>query len=115
MTPINTTPVKEGLAHLKGRQFAYCTKYNGMTFGTVVDIGITHTMRFDPRTENSIRRLMNSKAGSSDEMLSDAATEAPDQVKWAGTKIVPFIISDTGIRYSLDEIYILNMYDDKSE
>jgi hypothetical protein len=115
MTPINTTPVKEGLAHLKGRQFAYCTKYNGMTFGTVADIGITHTMRFDPRTENSIRHLMNSKAGSSDEMLSDAATEVPDQVKWAGTKIVPFIISDTGIRYNLDEIYILNMYDDKSE
>jgi hypothetical protein len=115
MTHIDTTPIKEGLAHLKGMQFAYCTKYNGMTFGTIADVGVTHTMRFDPRTENSIRRLMNSRAGSSGEVLSDEAMEAPNQVKWAGTKIEPFIISDTGIRYGLDEIYVINMYDDKQE
>jgi hypothetical protein len=112
MTHVNTTPLKRGLEHLKGMRFAYRTKYNGMTFGTIADVGVTHTMAFDPETEDSISRIMASKTGyHSDDVVAEAAC----RVRWSGTKIEPFIISDTGIRYNLDEIYVINMYDDKQE
>lgn len=108
MTPINIDPIRESLANcLIGKEFRYQTRYNGEVFGTIKEVGIEHVMAFDQATENSIAKLMASKGhrGMTSNDDPDVAKPGP---KWAGIKIRPFIISEHGISYSLDEVHILS-------
>jgi len=111
MTLINIDPIREGLSRsLVGKGFRYQTRYNGEVFGTITEIGIEHIMAFDQTIENSISKLMTSMGhkGLDHENDQAIATSGP---KWAGIKIRPFIISEQGISYGLDEVHILSKYE----
>jgi len=108
MTPINTERIKDSLKSLIGKKFLYRAKSNDMIFGTISDVGITHMLSFDERTESSISRFLDK--GGLDESRRETLTTSPGP-NWAGIKIDPFIIDDGGVSYSLTEIYILSKYE----
>jgi len=112
MTPINTERIKDGLKSLIGKRFSYRTKYNGMVFGTISDVGITHTMAFDPATENSIRKFIDMENGRHASETEETLPQCEPGPKWAGIRVEPFVISEADISYSLAEIYILTKYED---
>lgn len=111
MTLINIDPIRESLANcLIGKKFRYQTRYNGEVFGTIKEVGIEHVMAFDQATENGIAKLMTSMGHKGMESDSDPVATKPGP-KWAGIKIKPFIISEQGISYELDEVHILSKYE----
>ena len=112
MTPISTERIKDGLKSLIGKNFLYHTKYNGKVFGTIVDVGITHTMAFDPATENSIRKFIDMKECRPASETEETLALCEPGPSWAGIKVEPFVISEADISYSLDEIYILTKYEE---
>jgi hypothetical protein len=67
-------------------------------------------MAFDQATENGIAKLLISK-GHKDLPSKESPMPAVPGPKWAGIKIRPFIISEQGISYGLDEVHILNKYE----
>lgn len=111
MTPINIDPIRESLSRsLIGKRFRYQTHYNGEVFGVIKDIGIEHIMAFDQITESGIAKLLTSKGHKDLPSKESPVTTAPGP-KWAGIKIRPFIISEQGISYGLDEVHILSKYE----
>ena len=111
MTLINIDPVRESLAKcLIGKGFRYQTRYNGEVFGTIKEVGIEHIMAFDQATENAVAKLMTSMGHKGMEGDNDQVAAKPGP-KWTGIKIKPFIISEQGISYGLDEVHILSKYE----